>query len=278
MGVQHKDWFNDIDSIVNDNLRFKAKLAIGEDAYTSLRLKNASFEVWDAAGIAVSAAGVAKSTVVASKFFAPSGLLGLIGIGAVTPVGWVVAAGVVTGGAWIGITRYLKNTSSDRVTVIPKFINTPADVLALGLFDLLAPLALKVADIDGCIDEAERDHIKNYFIKEWGYSSEFANEGIRFTESKLSDFTVSGVAQTLAEFQKGNPDCNYKSMSKEILIFLNNIMEADGMIDEREEMAIEKVQDIFEKTAKFAFKKSAKKSLSSVSNSASNLLTKFKRT
>ena len=98
------DWFQNIETIVAEPLNFKAKLAIGEDAYTSLKVKNAAFQAWEVAGVATTAVVVAKSSVVASTFFAPTGFLAAIGFGtAVTPVGWVIAAGVVTGGAWVGI-------------------------------------------------------------------------------------------------------------------------------------------------------------------------------
>lgn len=104
---QPVDDFQYVDKIVGDPLKFKIKLAIGEDAYTSLKVKNAVVQAWDVAGVATTAAVVAKSSVVASTFFAPTGWLAALGIGtAVTPIGWVVAAGVFTGGAWYGITCF----------------------------------------------------------------------------------------------------------------------------------------------------------------------------
>ena len=86
-----RDGFQNVDNIIVEPLKFKLKLAIGEDAYTSLRVKNAVVQAWDVAGVAATAAVVAKSSVVASTFFAPTGWLAAIGIGtAVTPIGWVV--------------------------------------------------------------------------------------------------------------------------------------------------------------------------------------------
>ena len=54
-----EDWFRDIDTIIFEPLKFKARLAIGEDAYTSLKLKNAVFEAWEVAGVATTAVVVA---------------------------------------------------------------------------------------------------------------------------------------------------------------------------------------------------------------------------
>src|SRR6056297_3807623 len=104
-----ENWFDGVDDVVEDELRFKVKLGIGEDAYTSTRLRKAVFEAWDVAGVAATGAQVASSALVAQKFFAAPGLLAAMGVGtAATPIGWVVAASVVSGGAWLGITRYLK--------------------------------------------------------------------------------------------------------------------------------------------------------------------------
>jgi len=54
---EQQDWFQDIETIVSEPLNFKSKLAIGEDAYTSLKLKNAVFEAWEVAGVATTAVG-----------------------------------------------------------------------------------------------------------------------------------------------------------------------------------------------------------------------------
>jgi len=249
------DWFGDLDAIIAEPLKFKAKLGIGEDAYTSLRIKKRLGEIWDIVGAAGTGATVANSSVVVSTFFPASGFLAMLGIGsAVTPIGWVIGASVVSAGAWYGITRHLQKQTKDRVVVIPTFINTPMDMLALGLFDLMAPLALKVAAIDGEIHTLERTHIRNCFVNEWGYDESFIEKGISFFESRLSEYLIKEIATALAAYQKKNRDCNFETMSKEIDIFLRGVMEVDGKIDEREEMAIEKVNQIFTRKAEFSIK------------------------
>lgn len=248
-------WFQDIESIVSEPLNFKSKLAIGEAAYTSLKLKNTVVQAWDVAGVATTAAVVTKSSVVATTFFAPTGFLAALGFGtAVTPIGWVIAAGVVTGGAWMGVTRYLKKVSASRVTVIPNFINTPLDVLALGLFDLLVPLALKVAEVQGRIHETERKLINDYFVREWGYDPKFVAEGISYTESALSGLSIKDLAQTIADFTSENRDCNFDKMSQEILGFLRNMVAVDGKLNVKDEKAIENIEVIFNATNKFSLK------------------------
>ena len=273
-----KQWFQDIETVVADPLRFKDKLAIGEDAYTSLRMKNAAFEMWDVLGVGATGASIAKSSVVASTFFAPTGFAAALGFGtAITPVGWVIAASVVTGGAWFGISRYFKSMGQGKVSVIPKFINTPLDVLGVALFDLIAPLSLKVAEIDGSVSDSERALISRYFVKEWGFDPNFVARGAELIASRLDDFQIKDLASTLAEFVKTNPDCNYKSITQEIESLLKKIAEIDGRVSEREEMAVERVQRVFKEVGSVNFRKKAqagltkaKSGLSSVRDAAKN--------
>ncbi len=276
MNEQNDKWFSDIDEIVTEPLKFKAKLAIGENAYTSLRMKNALYKIWDVGGASGAAAMAANSPVIASTFFAKTGFLATLGFGsaAATPIGWVIAAGVISGGTWMGITNYIKSISEGQVTTVPNFINTPLDVLALSLFDLIAPLALRIAAIDGKIDPEEKRTIGTYFVKEWGYDSEFIDRGLTFIETRLSGFSIKSLAETLAEFQQQNPDCNFKSMTKEILDFLRNVIESDGTVDEREEMAIEKVDNVFREAAKFSISKTTQAGWETVSNATKNIINK----
>lgn len=249
-----KKWFEGVDDVVEDDLRFKAKLGIGEDAYRSTRLKKSVFEAWDVAGVAATGAQVASSAFVAQKFFLAPSLLTSIGIGtatAVTPIGWVIAASVLSGGAWLGITRYLKDDSG-KTTVIPNFINSPLDVLGLGLFDLMAPLAMKVAAVDGHVHESELDAITNYFVRRWGYSEQFVTRGLQFVTQNINDYDIKTAAATLGAFARDNPDCKANVMLADIKSFLREVMEADGRVDEREEMAIERIDKVFSEEMRFS--------------------------
>ncbi len=245
-------WFDSVDDVVEDELRFKAKLGIGEDAYKSMRVKKTVFEAWDVAGVAATGAQVTSSAFVAQKFFAAPSLLAAIGIGtAATPIGWIIAASVVSGGAWLGITRYLKDENG-KTTVIPNFISTLLDVLGLGLFDLMAPLAMKVAAVDGHVHESEIDAINHYFVRRWGYSEQFVDRGLEFVSQRLGDYDIKTAAATLAAFARDNPDCKANLMLADIKLLLRDVMEADGRIDEREEMAIERVEKVFAEEMRFS--------------------------
>lgn len=239
--------FANVKQVISDELRFKSKLAIGENAYASLKLKNRLADFWEIGGAAMTGAAAAQSTVVASTFFAPTGLAALFSFGAaVTPVGWIVAAAVLSGGTVVGIRRWVSKQTGDRVSVIPKFINTPIDVLAIDLFELIASLSLKVAEVDGRISHDEHSFISKYFVSSWGYDSEYVKASLAVIEENLSELEIAQLAQTFAQFSKANPDCNYQEMTKDVLALIQDVIEADSFVDVREEAALRNIQQIFE--------------------------------
>ncbi len=238
--------FEGIDCVIADSLRFRQKLAIGEDAYTSLRLGKTLAQLWDVGGVAATGAQVAALPAVATTFFSGSGLLSALGVGAAatTPIGWVIAASVVTGGAYYGATRLFRSYSGTRVDIIPKFINTPIDLLGASLLDLLGSLSIKVALMDGNFTEDERAVIRQHLIEGWGYSPAYVHGALALIEQNINQLTLSEIAQSFSLFAQANPDCNFSAMRQELLLFLNEVAKADGQVDEREEMAIERIERV----------------------------------
>jgi hypothetical protein len=246
------DKMQNVETVIRDPLRFKLKLDIGDQAFSSLRLKKYLLDSVDAANGAATGFVVAKSSLVASTFFAPSGFLGALGIGtAATPVGWAIGAGIAGAGLSLIIGKRFIRSSSGRVKQIPDFINTPMDVLATGLFEMIGTLGVKIAEIDGDFVQEERDFINSYFVGEWGYDPLFVQQGLKLIEEHSKEHTIKEISEQLARFKKTSPDCNYRSMSEEIIRFINGIAQTDGSIDEREEMAIARVESIFEDVNSF---------------------------
>ena len=75
--------FSEVKRVIANDLKFKARLGIREDAFTSLKLGKAIGSLSDLGGAAATGAGIAQSGVVASTFFAKSGLMAALGIGSV---------------------------------------------------------------------------------------------------------------------------------------------------------------------------------------------------
>lgn len=236
------DSFSDVRSVVADPLRFKMRLGIGEDAYASLRAKKHLANFVDIGGWGATGAGVAASKTVATTFFAPTGLMAMLGLGtAVTPVGWVVGAAVTSAGAYYGVTRLFGRYNGSRVDTIPRFINTPIDVLGAALFDLMGGLAVRVANIDGHIDERELKAISDHFVRDWGLDNEYVTSAMHVLQANISRATIKDMARELAKFQVENPDCNDAEMQLVLVEFLREVALADGAIDEREELAIDAI-------------------------------------
>ena len=241
--------FDNVEQVISDSLRFKRKLAIGSDAYASIRIAKSLQQIWDVGGVAASGATVAASSVVAGTFFASGGWMSAIGLGAVavTPIGWVIGAAVASGGAYYGVTRLFRGYGESRVETIPKFINTPIDLLGASMMDLLGAFALKIAAIDGSVDEQEIDVIRQYFISEWGYDANYTESAMKVLEENSERSRIVEMTKTFADFAKSNPDCNFDAIKKELISLLSAIAGADGEIDEREELAIDKIAQILDK-------------------------------
>ena len=273
--VHELDGLEKLELVVRDGNKFKIRLGIGEDAYQSLKLAKGLQTLWDVKGAAGAGAAAAASPVVAGTFFSSGGLLSALGWGAAatTPVGWVVAAAVASGGAYYGVMSLAGKYTSSRVEKIPKFLNTPIDLLGATLFDLIGGLALKVAILSNDIDEVERDSLVDYFVEVWGIDKEYIRQSLPILEDQVRGRNLKEMVKALVEFQLDNPDCNPEAMKKDILELLNEIVMADGEIDEREELALGTVESELNKhLALHATSiRSAKKVIDSASDQVSGL-------
>jgi hypothetical protein len=245
--ISQLEKLNNIDFVVEDSTKFKLKLGIGEDAYTSLKMAKTLQSLWDMKGAAGAGAVAAASPAVATTFFASTaGPLSFLGIGAAaaTPLGWVMGAAILSGGAYYGAMRMLGNFNSSRVDTIPKFINTPIDLLGATIFDMMTGLSLKVSSLSHEIEDSERSAITEYFTEEWGLSEDYILAALPVIEASINDKRLKEMASSLAEFQLENPDCNPNAMRKDIKAFLEEIAFADGDYNEVEELAIEAVENV----------------------------------
>jgi hypothetical protein len=188
---------------------------------------------------------VAKSSLVATTFFAPSGLLGVLGIGsAATPIGWVAFAALASGGACYGLYRFLGNSKGSRIIEIPRFLNTPLDTLGLALFDLIAPLALRLAQVDGRIEPTERAYLITHLVEEWGLDRNFVEQAIQVIEPGLSDLSVEEMAKELANYLYANPDCKHQAIAAELSEFLREMLTSAGPLTTVEAEALSTVSEL----------------------------------
>lgn len=233
--------FDSVECVVANPEKFKARLGAGASAFTSLRVADLLNDLWNVGGAAGAGAGVAASSTVATSFFAPSAVAAFFGATALTPIGWVVGAGAAAGGLYFGVNRLFRTYYGSRVDEIPRFLNSPIDVLGTSFLDLVGSLAIKVAAIDGHIHERERQTIAEYFVDEWGFDPAYTSRALDLLEETTDDQRVGEMATILAEFARTNPDCDFSKIQRGLSELLTEIAEADGKIDEREDMAIERI-------------------------------------
>lgn len=259
--------FNDVQCIVANEERFKVKLGAGLKGYTSLKTVDLFNQISSIGGAAKTGAGLASSSTVASTFF-PTLFSNLGFASAATPVGWVIAAAVASGGVYYGASRLFKSYYGSRVDEVPKFLNTALDVLAASTLDLLGSLSLRVALIDGEIDPAELSSMTNYFVEEWGYDRNYVSHTLDILMQNADKTRLNEMTRSLAEFARANPDCDFVTIQSEIRKLLVEIAEADGEIDEREEMAIERIENALD--AQNSFLNSISETLSTVTHAAAS--------
>lgn len=254
-----EDFFEETNEvIVTEPLRFKASLGIGEKAYGLLRAKENLSTFAGALGMGGTAAGIASSGAVASTFFAGSGFmastLSVIGLGAtaVTPVGWILAASVISGGAYLGVTNLLERSKDNGLVIVPKYINTPLDVIAVALIELMLPVSLKIAHADGEMQSSERQKIQEFFCEEWGYCPGFVSRLIDEYQHQIDAVSYSALAESLAAYCSDSKDCDREAIMTGFVSHLHHIVEADGIISDEEKAEMEELSRLLVVEAELA--------------------------
>ena len=220
------------EEVIAHDLVFKGRLGIGEEAYKFLKLsRNLSAFIHPLlAGGAAS--GAAASSVVAGALFPATGFgsaLAAIGLGAgaVTPIGWVIGAGLAAGGAYFGVRKLLDNTKDKMVDVIPKHINTPLDLIGVELLHRMLPLGLKVASADGQIIDSEMEAIADHYEKDWGYSRDFVIKTTEEIKKDVENVSYEELAKSLSDYCDKNSDCDRETIANFLLAHLEEILEIE---------------------------------------------------
>lgn len=231
----------ELDAILADDWRFKESLGIGEETYQFLKQASNLERFLGVAGATAGGVYIASSAIVAETFFPSTGLFAALGLGATaaTPIGWVLAAGALTGGAYYGLSRLIDAMRNKGTIRIPKYINTPLDVIADQLLGLMLPLSIWIAMSDDKeISDEERNSIGSYYADNWGYEQVFVERAIagwvkRF-DTEASTMTAKGLAKSLSEYCAGNKDCNKNHIMKFLVDHLNDLVEMEENQEYRE--------------------------------------------
>jgi len=233
--------FADTASVINDDFKFKIKLNIGDEHFTYLRnaknLTDFGESLLGGAGVGgLAAVGWYSTLGVGGK------ILAAVSLGA-SPVGWVIGASALGIAGIYGLKKakdkFFTNAEEELVTKVPKFLNTPLDLLGLSLATLMLPVSVKMAYADGNFCPEERSQILKYFTDEWGYNPEFIEKLTQAQEAKMDGFSYKEYAKTLKSVCDKTSELKLSQISEEILDFQREIILMDGEIhpDEEKELA-----------------------------------------
>ncbi|MGF1659898.1 MAG: TerB family tellurite resistance protein [Rubrimonas sp.] len=237
--------FKGVQNVVEDQEKFIRMLGVGEDAYKSLKIARNVGTVVNVSTAAGLGGFVATTSPVAGTFFASTGWLATIGLApaALTPIGWVVAAAILSGGAYFGAMRAFGAYRNSLVDTVPHFVNAPIDLLGAALVDMMGAMAIRVAAADGAICDEERAHIRKYFADRWGIDPAYADVALTVVEENVTESSLEEQVDVFARFMRRNPDCKLDKLRERVEELLTGLVEADDRITPEETAAIAQVLD-----------------------------------
>ncbi len=200
------------------------------------------FSVGTAVSGVVSSAGLGKLLGLSTTGFLGTGLFAA---SATVSLPVVVTVGVLSAGAYVGVAKFLTRNKSDKLLITPKFINTPLDLLAMSLANFFVPISLKIGLADGSLHELEEQRIKNFMIREWGYSRSFLTKLITSHKNKNLSQTYEQVLQRFIEYTKSNPDCDFVEVKNSLIKLIKSVIEADGKITKNEQAQLRSIENYF---------------------------------
>ena len=223
-------------ALVHDPFKFKAKLKIGSKAFGFLSKAENLKEALNVAG-----SGALGAAAVGASWYSGLGTLGTLGmsLGLVsTPVGWIAAAGLGGGAAMYGLNRLIKDQRKDSIEEVPKYINTPLDILAANIMEVLLPPLIHVANSDGHFHHLEREKIISHFSDDWGLSrDQVATKCHEFNEQE-SDFDLASWSESMRALGE-SADIDFDALRKDLVETLAELASADGQLDASEEQALQ---------------------------------------
>ena len=80
---------------------------------------------------------------------------------------------------------------------IPKFINTPLDILGASLADVLIYPAVKITICDGHFSKSEYDFIANSLYDEWGIAKEYSARVVRAALDSIYEYTYKATCDMI---------------------------------------------------------------------------------
>ena len=201
----------------------------------------------EALGVGTAVAGVVNTVTIGSLLgFSSGGFLGtgLLASSTVPGLNVIVAAGVISAGAYVGLSRFFAKGKDAKIMVVPKFINTPLDLLATSLASFFIPIGLKIGLADGNLEPVEELKLKKYLIDKWGFATPFVVKMIAQYKNANDLASYKDLLSSFGEFIKKNEDCDAVEIKASLMSLLRQISEADGVLSEKEEIELDYIDNL----------------------------------
>lgn len=234
-----KVFFDEMDSekIVEIPERFKIKLGLDERSYKYLSSAKNLKEFVEVA----STTGAGALGGLCCGYSSASGIAvllshwGLMSLSVAGPV--AIGAGIAFAG--ICVIKYCFYRA-DKMTMdhIPKFINTPLDILGASLADVLIYPAVKIAICDGHFSKEEYDFIVNSLYDEWGISKEYCVKVVKAALDSIYEYSYQATFDLISGVCGQNKELNRTKIFTDVCRLVEGLVYADGefSMDEHAEL------------------------------------------
>ncbi len=222
------DLFKETANIIDDDLKFKHKLQLGDDAYKKLKtIKKAK----DFIGSIAVGIGAFFSCYIywSSQQSTSVKLLGHEVYANSPPIGWFIFWGIFFFIITFYIKKFFKKAEEKTMHKIPKFLDTPLNIVALTLSEVFIVPAIKIATVDGVFSKEEEDYIKSYFVNDWGFNKNFIDNCVESGRKKI-ECSYDDYGKSLRNICANSKELKFKTIANELISFLDNIIKSDGNI------------------------------------------------
>ncbi|MEM6483963.1 MAG: TerB family tellurite resistance protein [Pseudomonadota bacterium] len=223
-----EDFFaTEIDAVVANPDQFRRKLGIGREAFRLLSAVENTGSYVSAISSGAGAAGVSYAAWLSSL-----GVFGQVGLAlgvVATPVGMVGAAGAVGAGTFLLTHRLLKRLRRETVEEVPKFINSPLDLLGISISEILAPTLCKIVLADDDVTETEVARVRSYLIDEWGYDETFVAPLLQFDARHSDEWSWDQLGGAIKSVD-ATGDIKALDFSRELMRIAEEVAGSDGVV------------------------------------------------
>lgn len=227
------DLFNNTPVIIDDDIKFKHKLQLGDDAYKNLKTAK---KFKDLTGALIVGVGAFCASYLVWRIYLAGTLSNLasdVGFGSGPPYGRFFFFGVCFFFLTIFVKKLFKKADEKTMHKIPKFLDTPLNIVALTLSEIFIVPAIKIATVDGVFSKEEEDYIKSYFVNDWGFNKKFIDNCVESGRKKIG-CNYDDYVKSLQNICSNSKELKFKTIANELISFLDNIIKSDAKVTPEE--------------------------------------------